>query len=305
MNVLFTSDLHGQIPLFDQLLEWVRSSSAERIILGGDFLPSPPPTDRYQEMIPNQRSFIRTFLIPFFKKCQEAKVNRIYLIPGNWDAAYPFLFEEPVEGLVDLDRKSDLLIEGFPIIGYPFVPPTPFRPKVYEKMDDPESLWPPQKNPSYIHSPESPARLIPIDPQVYLRQAGTIQEDLPVLPVPEEYERSIYVMHSPPYGTRLDAVHGGQSVGSRAIRMFIEARQPFLTLHGHIHESPTISGSFLDHIGETLAVNPGQMVGRGEKAGEFCGVIFDPEILEPTLVHTLSKAPEEFRNPQNDSSAPE
>ncbi len=297
MKVLFTSDLHGQIYLFEQLLEWVRISSVERVILGGDFLPSLPPTGRYEEMIHHQRSFIRTFLMRFFKKCQKAKVRRIYLIPGNWDAAYPFLFEDPVEGMVDLDRKLDTLAEGFPIIGYPFVPPTPFRPKDYEKMDDPEAPWPPQKIPSYIRSPDCPARFIPIDPQIYLSQAGTIQEDLPGLPVPEDYEKSIYVMHSPPYGTSLDAVHGGQPVGSRAIRTFIETRRPLLTLHGHIHESPTLSGSYLDRIGGTLAVNPGQGVGGGEKSGEFQGVIFDPENLETTLFHTLWKRPNGFTNP--------
>jgi Icc-related predicted phosphoesterase len=291
MNVLFTSDLHGEIALFEQLLAWVRNSSVESIVLGGDFLPSLRQTSRYEEMIPRQRSFIRSFLMDFFKKCRESKIDRIYLIPGNWDAAYPFLFEEPVEGVVNLDRKIDSLGDGFQVIGYPFVPPTPFRPKDYEKMDDPESPWPPQKNPSYIRSPDSPARLIPIDPQVYLRQAGTIQEDLARLPIPGNYEKSIYVMHSPPYGTSLDAIPGGQSVGSRAIRTFIEDRQPLLTLHGHIHEAPEVSGTYLDQIGKTISVNPGQRPGRDEMATKLQGVIFNPEDLEATLVHTVLQRP--------------
>lgn len=291
MKVLFTSDLHGQIPLFEQLLEWVRNSSAEGIILGGDFLPSLPQAGRYEEMIHHQRSFISAFLMGFFKKCQKAKVRRIYLIPGNWDAAYPFLFEEPLEGMVDLDRKMDTLAEGFQIIGYPFVPPTPFRPKDYEKMDDPDSPWPPQKIPSYIRSPDCPARLIAIDPKVYLREAGTIQEDLPGLPMPEDYDKSIYVMHSPPYGTPLDVIYGGQSVGSRAIRTFIVTRQPFLTLHGHIHEAPEVSGTYLVQFGKTISVNPGQRPGRDENATKLQGVIFSPEDLEATLVHTVLQGP--------------
>jgi Icc-related predicted phosphoesterase len=291
MKVLFTSDLHGEIPLFEQLLAWVRNSSVESIVLGGDFLPSLRQTGRYEEMIPRQRSFIRSFLMEFFKKCRESKVRCVYLIPGNWDAAYPFLFEEPVEGVVNLDRKIDSLGEGFQIIGYPFVPPTPFRPKDYEKMDDPQSPWPPQKNPSYIRSPDSPARLIPVDPQIYLRQTGTIQKDLLELPVPEDYGKSIYVMHSPPYGTSLDAIHGGHSVGSRAMRTFIETRQPLLTLHGHIHEAPEVSGTYLDRIEKTLSVNPGQRLGRDEKSTELQGVIFNLQNLEGTLVHTLLKRP--------------
>jgi Icc-related predicted phosphoesterase len=304
MNVLFTSDLHGQIPLFEQLLGWVRTSCVEHVVLGGDFLPALLQPGGYEEMIPRQRSFIRGFLIEFFKKCLESTVRRIYLIPGNWDTAYPFVFDEPVEGVVNLDRKMDFLAEGIPIIGYPFVPPTPFRPKDYEKMDDLGSPWPPQKSPAYIRSPESPSRLIPIDPQVYLHQTGTIQEDLPGLPVPADYKKSIYVMHSPPHGTRLDVVHSGTSVGSRAMRTFIEARQPLLTLHGHIHESPVLSGSFLDRIGETLAANPGQELGREGKPGELHALIFDPEKIEPTLLHTRWQRPKGFWIAEHDSSSP-
>jgi Icc-related predicted phosphoesterase len=287
MNVLFTSDLHGEIGLFEQLLAWVRNASVAAIILGGDFLPSLRQSGRYEDMIPRQISFIRSFLLDFFKKCRASKARRIFLIPGNWDAAYPFLFEEPLEGVVNLDRRIDSLEDRFQVIGYPFVPPTPFRPKDYEKMDDPESPWPPQKCPSYIRSSASPARLIPIDPQVYLRQAGTIQEDLGRLPIPGNYEKSIYVMHSPPYGTSLDAIPGGQSVGSRAIRTFIEDRHPLLTLHGHIHEAPEVSGAYRVQFGKTISVNPGQRPGKDENATKLQGVIFNPEDLEATLAHTL------------------
>jgi hypothetical protein len=57
---------------------------------------------------------------------------------------------ERVEGVVDLNQKGYFLKNGYELIGYPFVPPTPFRPKDFEKMDDPESPLPSQKNPSYI-----------------------------------------------------------------------------------------------------------------------------------------------------------
>jgi hypothetical protein len=50
----------------------------------------------------------------------------------------------------------------------------------------------------------------------------------------------------------------GFGIGSRSIRVFIETCQPLLTLHGHIHESPEISGHYFDRIGNTLSVNPGQ-----------------------------------------------
>ena len=40
-------------------------------------------------------------------------------------------------------------------------------------------------------------------------------------------------------------------VGSIAIRRFIEDRQPLVTLHGHVHESARLTGSWRDTIGRT------------------------------------------------------
>ena len=40
-------------------------------------------------------------------------------------------------------------------------------------------------------------------------------------------------------------------VGSIAIRRFIEARQPLLTLHGHVHESARLTGAWRDRLGRT------------------------------------------------------
>ena len=80
-------------------------------------------------------------------------------------------------------------------------------------------------------------------------------------------ERTIAVLHVPPYGSGLDTcpdldknlkiiTQGGQvvmkSAGSTAVKAFIEKVQPMLSLHGHIHESP---GHI--HIGRTLSINAG------------------------------------------------
>ena len=42
-------------------------------------------------------------------------------------------------------------------------------------------------------------------------------------------------------------------VGSMAIRRFIEDRQPLITLHGHIHESPRLTGYWQQQFGKTIA----------------------------------------------------
>jgi Icc-related predicted phosphoesterase len=287
MKCVYTSDLHGETHLYQELLELSIASTAEIIALGGDLLPSFPPSKRYEDMIPNQKMFTDEFLFPFFKKILETTlVRQIFLIPGNWDAGYPYLFTELIEGIIDLSQKNFRFKNGYELIGYPFVPPTPFRPKDYEKMDDPEAPWPPQKNPSYIRSSEQKDQLSAVDPFVYLRGRETIRDDLSRLPKPLDQKRAIYIMHSPPFGTKLDVIQGGKSAGSRSIKVFIKETQPLLTLHGHIHESSEISGTYFDCIGETVCINPGQSAWSGRDPIKLHAVTFEMENMKETLTHT-------------------
>jgi Icc-related predicted phosphoesterase len=106
------------------------------------------------------------------------------------------------------------------------------------------------------------------------------------LPKPIDHKRTIYIMHSPPFGTRLDFIQGGESAGSRSIKAFIKENQPFLTLHGHIHESPELSGAYFDRIGETLSINPGQFTSTSGDVSKLHAVIFEMEKIRGTLIHT-------------------
>lgn len=305
MKCVYTSDLHGEISLYQDLSALANSSSAEIIALGGDLLPSFPPSKQYEDMIPNQKLFVDQFLLPFFRKILETtSVQQIFLIPGNWDIGYPYLFKNPTEGIVDLNQRIYRLRNGCDLIGYPFVPPTPFRPKDYEKMDDPETPWPPQKNPSYIRASEYDDRLTSIDPQVYLRKRGTIHEDLNQLPKAIDYKKTIYMMHSPPFGTKLDFIQGGNPAGSRSIKVFIEENQPLLTLHGHIHESPELSGAYFDRIGKTISINPGQFVFSSRDSTKLHAVTFEVEAIEETLAHTCYKKDLSSHSERSEESHP-
>lgn len=86
-------------------------------------------------------------------------------------------------------------------------------------------------------------------------------------------ENSIFNFHAPPFQTKLDeapllnqnldpVLHNGTTVmvpvGSKAVRKTIEKYQPFLALHGHIHES---AGSL--KIGRTHCCNPGSEYAEG------------------------------------------
>jgi hypothetical protein len=110
-----------------------------------------------------------------------------------------------------------------------------------------------------------------------LEALATIKEELDILTVQSRPAKTIYVLHSPPYATALDRLTDGRPVGSRAVRAFIEQHRPPLTLHGHIHESPIVSGHYANRIGRTLCVNPGQMAQR------LHVVIFDTKDPDATM----------------------
>ena len=86
-------------------------------------------------------------------------------------------------------------------------------------------------------------------------------------------ETAIFNIHVPPYDSTIDTAPalderlavktsmGNQltaPVGSTAVREAIEAHQPLLSLHGHIHEA---GGSV--RIGRTVAINAGSEYGEG------------------------------------------
>jgi hypothetical protein len=94
--------------------------------------------------------------------------------------------------------------------------------------------------------------------------------------------KTIFNLHVPPLRTPLDqamlldeemrpVLRGGSpvidGVGSSAVRSAIEAYQPLLSLHGHIHESRGTT-----KLGRTVAVNPGSEYSEGVLRGALITV---------------------------------
>jgi Icc-related predicted phosphoesterase len=143
------------------------------------------------------------------------------------------------------------------VYGYGIVPPTPFQNKDWEKFDVSRYI------PPGAISPEEGFRTVPVDSREI--RYSTISKDLEDLTGDRDLGRAILLVHTPPHETRLDrAATDGKMidhvpldlhVGSIALRRFIEDRQPLLTLHGHIHESTRLMGSWRDRIGTTRMFN--------------------------------------------------
>jgi Icc-related predicted phosphoesterase len=258
---LFVSDLHGSRQRYEKLFERIAFKRPEIVLLGGDLLPFggvfSDPGGRGAAEVP--RRFLSDFFLPRLEKLR-AELGRSYplflVILGNDD---PRCEEEVLaagegQGLLRYlhDRKFDH--EGFSFYGYACVPPTPFLLKDWERYDvsrytDVGAVSPLE---GWRSVPAAKERL----------EAQTIQQDLVRLTGEDDLSRGVFLFHAPPYQSSLDraALDGRMvdgapmdvHVGSIAVRRFIEERKPYLTLHGHVHESARLTGSWSERIGGTL-----------------------------------------------------
>ncbi len=83
----------------------------------------------------------------------------------------------------------------------------------------------------------------------------------------------IFMTHTPPYNTSTDLLSSGINAGSRAVRNFIEKIQPEVCITGHIHEARSV-----DHLGETIVINPGTFA-----SGGYVRISFDGQKLDAQL----------------------
>jgi Icc-related predicted phosphoesterase len=272
MKSIFVSDLHGKKENYEKLFGLITARKPKAVFMGGDLLPN------YQ--LHNPPEFVDDFLrvsLTALKNDLKEDYPVIIAILGNDDPAYTApLFEElHSDGLMKYLQNTLISVNGYQAAGYPFVPPTPFMLKDWEKYD--VSRYVPRDS----VSPEEGIRTVDVPENII--KYSTIAFDLNVLSREIiDFRKSIFLFHSPPYETDLDKMMGRDitgnielgSTGSIAIRRFIEKYQPLLTLHGHIHESSTLSGNWQDEIGSTKCYSAAY---EGRELSVIC---FDTEQLE-------------------------
>ena len=163
---------------------------------------------------------------------------------GNDDAACNEDVLEKHHGTLwgNIRNRRIALSEGYDVVGYPYVPITPFGIKDFEKFDTPLGPLPDARLDGLVSGPGGWSRFTfnPAD------RASSIETDLQQALFCRCPERTIYVFHAPPYGTHLDTLYSGRHVGSRAIRAFVQQQQPHLVLSGHIHKTVDVSGTYKD-----------------------------------------------------------
>jgi Icc-related predicted phosphoesterase len=256
-RLVYTSDLHGDLELYRAAGEAALRRNADALVLGGDLCPGTPSASAVS--LPRaQPEFLRGEVGPLVESWKKQQPTlRVFAIPGNDDCGTILAALDQLEsaGTVENLHLKSARLGDYSLVGMAFVRPTPFSFKDFERRDGPEDKPRETQLARSVLATEQGFEIID-DFGSYLNSLPTLEEEIARLPI-DEADRTIAVMHCPPYDTRCDVLFNGEHIGSRAIRRWIERTQPLLTLHGHIHESPKMSGSFVDRLGRTVLVNPG------------------------------------------------
>jgi Icc-related predicted phosphoesterase len=276
ISCFFVTDLHGHASRYAKLFDQIVVDRPAALFVGGDIMPH--GMARSDDPVIQKYGFIHGFLerrLLDLRDQLDEDFPRIFLILGNDDlrSQEPDVEEVAGTGLWEYIHNRSTSFEGFDVYGYSHVPPTPFQLKDWELYDVSRYV-----DPGCV-SPEKGARTVP--KAAHEIKFRTIKEDLAKLAGDSDLEKAVFLFHTPPYQTCLDragldakmidGVPLDVHVGSIAVRRFIEERKPWLTLHGHIHESTKRTGSWQERIGRTLCFN-------GAHGGpELCLVRFDLE----------------------------
>jgi len=274
-RILFATDLHGNRRSYGRLFDHALATGAGAVVLGGDLTPLPPHEgDRVAPQREFLEGFFRGLLRDFRARSGE---TRAWLLMGNDDWACNMDVLEALER-EDLCRllhmKAHPFLDDLWIAGYSCVPVTPFFMKDWDRYDAPG--WEPRHHAHKALLSRGGA-LLEGTLEGDVRPRGTIEADLAALGDRSDPARTVYVVHTPPFGTKLDVLYDGTHIGSTALREFLQRGRPPLSLHGHIHESPKMSGSICERIGLTFGVNP------GERMHELQAVSIDLRKPEETL----------------------
>jgi Icc-related predicted phosphoesterase len=261
---LFASDLHGSAGRAARLFGAIVGERPRAVFLGGDLLAHGRGGD-----------FLRDVLLPGLARARDAMGTaypEVFAILGNDDpraAAEPLMLEGADQGLWQYVHGRRATLGRFTVLGYNCIPPSPFRLKDWERYDvsrfvDPGCLAPDEG--LHTGAPE-PAR--------------TIAQDLARIAGGSDLTHAVCLFHVPPYDTALDrAALDGRSVdhapldvhiGSIAVRRFMEVHGPWLGLHGHVHESARLTGSWMDQLGRTV------LLGAAHDGPELALLRFDLE----------------------------
>lgn len=252
-KVIYTSDIHGNLTQYEKLFNKAKNVSADAIIIGGDITPKDAP----HRTIEAQKEFLQKKLLPLIQEFKKDNQAEIFIMMGNDDfkANEAILKKNKLFHLID--NKTMKFHEDFKIVGYPFVPLTPFKYKDWEKLDaNHEDEYTTRKN-ILVEGIKTKGKNFIKFKFDLKKRTDTIENNLKKIFKNLNPSKILFVSHAPPYNTNLDILRNKEHIGSVAVKKIIAEKQPYITLHGHIHETIETSNNFMEKTDKTISMSSG------------------------------------------------
>lgn len=244
MKFIYTTDLHGDMKKYQDVLKFAEEHDIKLIHLGADLLP------KGSGILGLQKKFVKGFLKNFYAECERKEIKLLAFF-GNDDIYTRKKYFRKYAALLDEEPQE---YEECTFKAYGYVPDVPFGLKQACKTDYPG--WKLQEEYFQPDTDVDETGFVPIeDIDQFFAGRGTIEDDLKGISADQ---KTIMAIHCPPQGLSLDVCQNGRRVGSKAVTDWIEREQPLIVLSGHIHESFKASGMWRGLIGRTLVIQPGQ-----------------------------------------------
>ena len=272
MKLLYVTDLHGIEWKFNEIFQIATSLRPDVVINGGDMLT-------FRGNLLHQDRFITGFLDDYFSRFEAKKIYYLSFLGNDDLRIFDDIFQEicnKYSCVMNLAQKRfQIKDNGYELIGMNWVTDLPFGLKDRARMDNRDFKLPKQIGKQYISNPNGWIKIE--DWVLYIETLPTLEDEMNQLIKPENVNKAIYIIHMPPSNIGLDVCHDGRTVGSISIYNFLNKYQPLISFHGHIHESPEVSGRWKSSIGKTICIQPGQ---SHQHENHLTSVIIDLETMD-------------------------
>lgn len=255
MKILSTNDIHQMGSKWKELVYVCQNEKFDIVAIAGDLFPK-------DVSITGQFPFMQ-HIKKYAKQINETGAEIVLTLGNDDNQNLVALFKEAnKDGLWHYLENSVTNVKGVEFAGMPYVPDYPFGYKYWcrGEFSDALRIDPQQFGNPVLIDKDNQFKFIP-NYENYLVSKEKIFDMLEgLLPKVENMKNCIWLIHAPPSQMDLDLCSHGARVGSDAVLRFIEQHQPWITVHGHIHESPEYNGhKWMAKCGETTCIQGGQV----------------------------------------------
>lgn len=256
MKMLVLSDVHQRDFKWSKLASAVLKEKPDVVCIAGDLVVN--------TFLFKHEEFVEKTIKKYARMIKEV-CPYLFVIPGNDDNGALSNYLLTTDGSDNLwynihDRV--ISVNGFEFAGVPYVLDHPFGYKYWCVRETDEDL---KINPVQLCRPLTSDG--DINEYVEIKDYHQFLYDRPSMKTIlnamshkiSNMSKAIFLIHCPPVGCGLDITSRGDICGSKSIIDFILDKQPLLTIHGHIHESPHYSGKWCCQINNTWAIQAGQI----------------------------------------------